>query len=187
MARSTPIKTIPTSQCMDYVNTHGVRFRINEDRHTSECIVKYYTGRDRWPKTYRSFSCSTDEKRREMFFMINNIRLCSTCTHTILEYRIDPDQTICSHCILRRESLPNPDEIPECPVCFQKMLAVDSTRKTLACRHQLCVYCFLRMHKPTHVLGPYYEPVGKLTCPLCRHEAYYSRTTFKEVDGRGLI
>jgi hypothetical protein len=172
---------------MEYVNPHGVRFRIKETRNTPEFVARYYTPNDKWPRTYRTFTCSSEEKRREMFFMINNVRLCSTCTTTILDYRIDPDQTICTPCNLRRDSLPEPDDIPECPVCFQKMLDVDSTRKTLACKHHLCMYCFHRMHRTTHFLGPYAEPVGKLTCPLCRHEAYYSRYTFKPVDGRGLV
>ena len=170
---------------MDHINPHGVRFRIRESGQNIE--ARYYTPKDKWPKTYRSFRCVSDEDRREMFFMINSVRLCSTCERNTLGYRDDPDCTNCSVCCLRESATPDVDEISECPVCYNKMLGIDATRRTLACKHNVCLACFRRLHRVTHYMGPTSDPVGPITCPLCRHEAYYSSRSLRQVDGRGFF
>lgn len=166
---------------MEYVNSHGVRFRINTDY-----TARYYTKKDKWPRVYRRFVCLTDENRREMFYMLNNARLCSTCESSLLDYRVDSEQTVCKTCVLRQNASPSDDDIAECPICYQKMLSVDCTRKTLPCRHDVCTYCVRRMIRVIRYVGPTCEPIGIMSCPLCRHEAYYSKTTLFQVDG-GII
>ena len=151
---------------MNYTNEHGVRFKVAEHP-PNMYTVKYYPGTP-WPRTYSSFHCPTDERRREMFFVLNNLRLCTTCNDEVLGYRVDSDRTVCKKCALRNvltSGTPGED-IPDCPVCYQKMLAVDYSKVTLPCRHDLCRYCISRMTRNNSSV---------LTCPLCRSQSFHGR------------
>lgn len=162
---------------MDYVNPQEVRFKICHgvtDRYT----VKYYTGVSQWPRILRSFHCPTDVARHEMFFMLGQIRLCQTCKTETLGYIDDPSRMNCQACILKEMSAAGVDgsTLPECPVCYQKMLSVDGSKRRLACRHELCASCTHRLAKRSgHVYYGQHGPYASLTvtCPLCRDVAYY--------------
>jgi len=170
---------------MDYTNEHGVKFKLVH-RGTNTYTVRYYPGNGRaWPRTYRMFLCPTDECRREMFYILNHSRLCTMCKDDLIEYRAE-DNPICRGCILRKaqEDGRNEESIPECPVCYQKMLVVDSSKHVLPCRHEVCNGCFKRMLKmTTHIHYNGYIPVqvGVINCPLCRQEAFYEFLSFRQV------
>lgn len=161
-----------------YTNPHGVRFRILENSQSeNKLVVKYYTKESRWPRVYNTYTCSSDEMRREMFYILNQLRLCAICELTMLN-RNDSARSICHGCTMKQVSDGTPDEtIPECPVCYQKMLRVDGSRRRLACGHELCVLCMRRMLRPsTHIHydmnhGP--MVTCTVTCPMCRDKALY--------------
>ena len=171
---------------MDYTNTHGVRFKLTH-RGVGEYTIRYYITGKPWPRTFRVFSCPTDERRQEMFYILNNCRMCSTCQEELLDHRYMDDPPTCQGCILRKASQVGTTEnnIPECPVCYHKMMSVDNSKRVLACRHEVCPPCFRRMIKPTHQV--HYDgirplPVGKLTCPLCRNEGFYDLFAYRQVN-----
>jgi len=157
---------------MDYKNPQNVRFKVynsSQDRY----VVKYYPGVSQWPRALRSFHCPTEETRQEMFFLIGNMRLCNVCQVSLLGHLDDPNKVTCQECILKAAASIGilGEDIPECPVCYQKMLAVDGSRKTLACRHQVCGACATRMSKPA---GYWHGcPTRTITCPLCRDCSVY--------------
>ena len=164
---------------MDYTNPQGVRFKVVSYAVGNRYSVKYYTGVSQWPRTVRDFQCPTDELRREMFFIIGSMRLCTTCKVDLLGHNDDPEQMTCQTCILKAVALAGLDgsSLPECPVCYQKMLTVDASKRTLACRHNMCPGCTRRLMKPTghvhydNLHRPYHA--WSITCPMCRDVAYY--------------
>lgn len=172
---------------MDYTNTHGVRFKLLH-RVTSGYTVKYYTGSGKaWPRTYRGFHCPTDEYRQEMFYILNNTRLCTVCKVELLDHRCTDENPVCQACVLRKasEACIHEDSIPECPVCYNKMMFVDNSKRILPCRHEVCPSCFTRMLKPSqhvHYDGHRPVPVGIITCPMCRREAHYDLYSNRQVN-----
>lgn len=171
---------------MDYTNTHGLRFKLVH-RNSGNYLVRYYAGTKSWPRTFRMFNCPTDDSRREMFYILNNTRLCTTCTDELIEHIHIEDEPTCQKCILRKISESGVDgtTIPECPVCYNKMMSVDNSKRMLACRHEVCPPCFRRMIKPTHQVhydGHRPVPVGGLTCPMCRHEGFYDLYAYRQVN-----
>jgi hypothetical protein len=142
---------------------------------TNTYTVKYYSEKSKWPRIYRNFTCTDDETRNEMFYILSTSRLCTICNDHI----IDDSRSTCQDCMIR-EGLTNGltvDQIPECPVCYNKMFRVNGTRRKLACGHDLCTACMRRMLKPHHVL--YVHPIGgaratcTIMCPLCRATGWY--------------
>lgn len=170
---------------MDYTNTYDVRFKIIHHSENTYC-VRYYPGGKSWPRTYRAFNCPTEECRREMFYVLNNSRLCMVCRDDIINHRGMDGDPVCRKCILRRaqtEAL-NEECIPECPVCYQKILLVDNSKHILPCKHEICKGCFKRMLKLTsHIHFNGYRPtqVGVIACPMCRQEAFYEFSSFRQV------
>ena len=162
----------------DYVNPHGVRFRLVEStQDPSLIIVKYYSRERRWPQTYNTYKCSNDEHRKEMFYILNNIRFCTICTSTLLD-RNDETRSVCFACSMHQFTNGFPEEnIPECPVCFKKMLRVDGSRQKLACGHEICVTCTRRISRASNHVhydmnhGPMLTCT--VSCPLCRAVARY--------------
>lgn len=159
---------------MDYRNAQGVRFKVystGQDRY----VVKYYPGVSQWPRTLRHFQCPTDETRQEMFFLLGNMRLCGTCQVTLLGHLDDPGRGSCQDCILKAAAAAGVrgEDIPECPVCYQKMLTIDGTRKSLACKHEVCAACAKRLSKPTTDYDPTYGIMWSIRCPMCRDVSTY--------------
>jgi hypothetical protein len=172
---------------MDYTNTHGVRFKLSHG--SGGYTVRYYVGTTgrAWPRTFRVFHCPTDECRREMFYILNNTRLCTTCKDKLIDHRSADQEPTCQSCVLERISQSNVDgsTIPDCPVCYHKMMTIDNSKRVLACRHEVCPPCFRRMIKPTHHVqydGVRPVPLGKLTCPLCRHEGFYDLYAYRQMN-----
>jgi hypothetical protein len=153
---------------MEYKNPHGVRFKVYNSR-KDHYVVKYYPCAVQWPRRLRSFYCPTDAARHEMFFLIGNMRHCVTCRVSLLGHLDDPAAAACQDCILKEAAAAGlaGGDIPECPVCYQKMLSVDGTRKTLACRHQVCLSCVSRLAKSVYAQG------WSITCPMCRDTSMY--------------
>ena len=163
---------------MDYTNPHGVRFKI-ANKNDVRYDVKYYTGVSSWPRSLGGFRCPTDELRQEMFFILGSKRLCTTCKVELLGHNDDPGKETCQSCILRVSALgADGAGVPECPVCYQKMLSVDGSKKSLACRHEVCIGCTRKLMKPPAQIhydparGAY--PTWSITCPLCRNVAQYN-------------
>ena len=164
---------------MDYTNPHGVRFKITS-RNETRYDVKYYTGVSSWPRSLRSFQCKTDELRQEMFFILGSKRLCTTCKTDLLGHNDDPTKETCQSCILRVSALgADGAGVPECPVCYQKMLSVDGSKQSLACRHEVCIGCTRKLMKPPTRI--HYDPIQggafptwTITCPMCRDVAQYN-------------
>lgn len=162
----------------EYVNPHGIRFRIVEStRDPTQLIVKYYTPGMKWPHILHTYTCSTDEMRSEMFYIINQIRFCTLCNVNILD-RENPTRSVCLACTMKQVASGTPEEnIPECPVCYKKMLRVDGSKQKLVCNHELCATCMRRISRPSnHIhydmqLGPMMTMV--VCCPMCRTRAYY--------------
>lgn len=181
-----PLKTWDVFSIMDYTNTHGLRFKLVH-RNNGSYLVRYYVGTKSWPRTFRAFLCPNDDSRREMFYILNNTRLCTTCQDELIDHRHTEDEPTCQSCILRKISEAGVDgnTIPECPVCYNKMMSVDNSKRLLVCRHEVCPPCFRRMIKPTqqvHYDGHRPVPVGVLTCPMCRHEGFYDLYAYRQVN-----
>jgi hypothetical protein len=162
---------------MDYTNQQKVRFKIAH-KNGSRYDVKYYTGVSQWPRNLRNFQCPTDELRQEMFFVLGNMRLCTTCKVELLGHNDDPNKETCQSCILKVSALgADGAGVPECPVCYQKMLTVDGSKNSLACRHEVCLGCTRKLMKPPTQF--HYDPsrgtfpTWTITCPLCRDVANY--------------
>jgi hypothetical protein len=156
---------------MNYENQYDVRFKIVGSG--PSYTVKYYSGQSRWPKIYKKFSCPDEETRREMFYILNTSRLCTICTHTL----IDDTRSTCHDCLARAAASVTEENIAECPVCYNKMFRFDGSRKQLACRHELCKPCMFRLVRPHRVgyLDPVRGPIATCTimCPLCRGVGWY--------------
>jgi hypothetical protein len=162
---------------MNFTSLHDVKFKVF-DQGSDRYLVKYYSGVSRWPKIFRAFNCATDEARREMFYFLGQARFCEECRDEILTYTVPAEVKTCRTCTLKKAAdNPSIELIPECPVCYQKMLQVDGTRKKLACQHTLCVHCCRRMIKHARhvhydmIRGP--QPTWTITCPMCRHQGLY--------------
>jgi hypothetical protein len=155
---------------MDYTNPHQVRFKIFPNG-----LVKYYPKVTGWPRTYQTFQCADDDMRREMFYILSTLRLCSICRNCLH----DESRSTCQNCVLREilTSGIQEDQIAECPVCYNKMFRVNGSRKSLVCRHEMCATCMRRMIRPyPHAhLDPIYgaRPTCTITCPLCRNKGWY--------------
>ena len=165
---------------MDYRNTHGVRFKILF--HGNRYTVKYYSPAHKWPHIYDTYVCSNDNERQEMFFILNSLHFCDTCHDTLLTYQ--DSLTKCKKCILMQSALATREEnIMECPVCYQKILKIDGTKKELACKHELCMPCFRRMMQISGTVIQYNTviPVAKVKCPMCRDEATYDYNLLRPI------
>lgn len=156
---------------MEYSNKHAVRFKIHE--HAGCYTVKFYSDVSKWPRIYRKFYVSDDETRREMFYILNNSRLCTICQDTL----IDDSRSTCRDCLLRAAASVPEDDIAECPICYNKMFRVNDTKRKLACGHELCRVCMLRLTRSCSML--YVDPYGNprttctIMCPLCRAVGWY--------------
>ena len=101
--RGSNIKPAGAVPPMDYTNTHGVRFKLSHG--SGGYTVRYYAGTGRaWPRTFRVFHCPTDECRREMFYILNNTRLCTTCKEKLIDHRSVDQEPTCQSCVLQRIS-----------------------------------------------------------------------------------
>lgn len=151
---------------MNYTNKHEVRFKILEATVSGFYTVKYYSGVSKWPRILKRFHCPDDETRREMFYILNNSWLCTLCKDTL----IGDSRSTCKSCITLVSSQVQDDQIAECPVCYEKMFRVDSTKRTLACGHELCLGCTRRLTRSYHQSS---APTYTIRCPLCRSQGLY--------------
>jgi hypothetical protein len=160
---------------MDYTNSHNVKFKLYTQTH-EWYLVKYYPKQSSWPRNLQRFHCPSDEAKREMFYVLSHCRPCDTCDKSLLTYRVEDAVTTCETCMLTKASQAPTDTIAECPVCLNKMLGVDKTKRKLVCNHEVCVTCTNRISKASS----YYEPgVGicgamEVKCPMCRDTQRYT-------------
>jgi hypothetical protein len=158
---------------MNYTNKHDVRFKLLEEPVQGCYVVKYYSGVSKWPRILRRFYCTDDETRREMFYLLNNFRLCTLCK----EYLVEESRSICRQCITLAASTVHDEEIDDCPVCYEKMFRINETKRKLACGHNLCIGCARRLMRSCHLnyTDPYIGPIPTctITCPLCRNQGLY--------------
>jgi hypothetical protein len=152
---------------MNYTNKHDVRFKLLETSVSGFYTVKYYSGVSKWPRVLKRFHCPDDETRREMFYILNNSWLCTLCKESL----IGDSRSTCKSCITLASSNVQDEQIAECPVCYEKMYRVDSTKRTLACGHELCIGCTRRLTRS--YLGQ--VTTYTIRCPLCRSQGLYNQ------------
>ena len=165
---------------MDYQNSHGVRFKITFSG--NKYTVKYYAPSRKWPHIYDAYMCTNDKERQEMFFILNNLHFCDSCQSKLMTYT--DSATTCKKCTLMRSAISVRDEnIMECPVCYQKILKIDGTKKELTCKHEMCLTCFRRMMQITGTTIRYNTvvPVATVKCPMCRNEAQYEYSSLRPI------
>lgn len=161
---------------MNFINQHGVRFKITQRGSSQAWLVKYYSRGSKWPKHLKSYVLPDEETRREMFYILNKSHLCTICNSNV----IDDSRSTCNTCVLEQAAeAATTTDAAECPVCYDKMFRVDRTKCRLACGHEVCMTCVNRLRR--HVTRDFVDPLTHervsptctLTCPMCRGEGWY--------------
>lgn len=164
---------------MKYYNEHGEEFSIKiED---SKWTVRFGPV---W-KVFKVFHVSSDERAREVFWILSRLKNCVGCKRKMLH--IDSDKNLCENCNALRLSLERPREpIQQCCVCYQELFEVLDNKVQLKCSHTICKGCCSRINQPTGdftwdlLLGIMH--LSTVKCPMCRDISTVTTNGFRLIS-----